>query len=102
MPVIAKTLLLSGTYDSKAFAREEMEKIMGADNINKKQQLKQLYNKMAFEQDTNFIHSFFDEAKDNRNKKMKESIDESQASNNKSIDNMWSEIKKDMLTKQEN
>jgi len=102
MPVIAKTLLPSGTYDAKVFAREEMEKIMVADNINKEQQLKQLYNQLAFEQDSQFIQSFFNEAKHSRNEKIKTNIAEWQSSKDKSFDSMWKEVKDGMLTKQEN
>lgn len=102
MPVIAKTLLPSGTYDAKAFAREEMEKIILADNINKEQELKQLYNQLAFEQDSKFIQLFFDEAKQGRNEKMKENIAEWQSSKDKSFDGMWKNVKHEMLTKQEN
>jgi hypothetical protein len=102
MPVIAKTLLPAGTYDAKVFAREEMEKLIVDDNINKEQQLKQLYNQLAFEQDANFIKSFFEEAKQSRTEKMKERIAQWQSSNDKSFDGMWNEVKNGMLTKQEN
>jgi hypothetical protein len=101
MPVIAKTLLPAGTYDAKVFTREEMEKLIVDDNINKEQQLKQLYNQLAFEQDAGFIKSFFEEAKQSRGQKMKENIAQWQSSD-KSFDGLWKEVKDGMLTKQEN
>ncbi|MBK8494632.1 MAG: hypothetical protein IPL50_06125 [Chitinophagaceae bacterium] len=48
MPVIAKTILPSGSYDEKAMLREEMETDIARSNIRKEQQLKELYNQMAF------------------------------------------------------
>lgn len=101
MPVIAKTLLPAGTYDAKVFAREEMEKLVLEDNMGKEQQLKQLYNQLAFEQDAGFIRSFFEEAKSKRQEKMKESMAAWQNSN-QSFDGIWKEVKDGMLTKQEN
>src|SRR6185436_4617158 len=47
MPVIAKTLLPAGTYDEKVKLREEMEKEIAHSNINKEQELKELYNTLA-------------------------------------------------------
>ncbi len=102
MPVIAKTLLPSGSYDAKLSAREEMEKRIVTDNIDKEQQLKQLYNQLAFEQDTKLIQLFFDEAKESRHEKMKASIAQWQSANNKSFDGIWNEVKNGILTKQEN
>lgn len=42
MPVIAKTILPSGTYDEKAMLRENMEKEIARSNISKEQKLKEL------------------------------------------------------------
>ena len=44
MPVIAKTLLPSGSYDEKVKLREEMEKEIAHSNMKKEQELKEMYN----------------------------------------------------------
>ena len=55
MPVIAKTMLPSGSYDEKVMLREEMEIDIANNNIRKEQQLKELYNQMAFDNDSEAI-----------------------------------------------
>ncbi len=59
MPVIAKTLLPSGSYDEKVMLREEMEVDLANTNRQKEQQLKEMYNQMAFENDKEAITAFF-------------------------------------------
>ena len=74
MPVIAKSLLPDGTYDEKVRLREIMEKQITETNIQHEGKLKELYNKLAFEQDSEFIHEFFDEARNERKQKMRERL----------------------------
>jgi hypothetical protein len=102
MPVIAKTLLPNGTYDEKVRLREEMEKTIAKSNTQKEQELKELYNQTAFEQDSEFIRQFFDEAKQQRKQKMKQQFDEWAANENHGFDGFWEKVKRNMLTKQEN
>ena len=59
MPVIAKTLLPAGTYDEKVFLRETMEKEIANSNTRKEQELKQLYNTLAQQNDSELITAFF-------------------------------------------
>ena len=102
MPVIAKSLLPNGTYDEKVRLREEMEKTIAQSNKDKEHALKELYNQTAFEQDSNFIQQFFEEAKEQRKQKMKKQFDEWAKSEQPGFDGFWEKVKRDMLTKQEN
>ncbi len=102
MPVIAKTLLPNGTYDEKVRLREEMEKAIANSNTAKEQSLKELYNQTAFEQDSNFIKQFFDEAKQERNRKMTAKLQRWKKDEEQGFDSVWVDLKKDFLSKQEN
>ncbi|MBS1747462.1 MAG: DUF4407 domain-containing protein [Bacteroidetes bacterium] len=101
MPVIAKSLLPEGTYDEKVRLREEMERHVTALNIEQEGKLKELYNQVAYEQDRDFIRSFFDEAKNERRKKMMVKFKQWNESGEESFDKLWENIKQDVLTKQE-
>ena len=101
MPVLAKTLIPSGTYDEKVKLKEEMEKEIAQGNQIKERDLKELYNRLAKENDEKFIHHFFEVSKDERQQKMKDQLSRWTASN-ESFDGFWESLKKDMLTKQEN
>ena len=102
MPVIAKTLLPAGTYDEKVLAREEMEKQMVHSNIQKEQQLKELYNSLALQNDTEAITAFFNLTKNNRNEKIKAFSQKWQEEDHQTFDGLWEKMKKEILTKQEN
>lgn len=102
MPVIAKTLLPNGTYDEKVRLREELERKIANSNIAKEEALKELYNQTAFEQDSEFMKQFFDEAKEQRRQKMKRQFDEWNKNEQPGFDSFWEKVKRDMLTKQEN
>ena len=101
MPVLAKTLLPAGTYDEKVQLREKMEKEIVQKNMAHEQQLKELYNQLAFEQDSGFIRNFFTNSYKERNEKMQTQMNSWKEHSDQSFDNMWNGIKKDMLTKQE-
>jgi Domain of unknown function (DUF4407) len=102
MPVIAKTILPSGSYDEKVMLREEMEIDMAHSNIKKEQQLKVLYNQMAFENDSEVITAFFALTKDDRKEKMKSFSKRWKEENHQTFDGLWEKLKKEILTKQEN
>lgn len=102
MPVIAKTILPVGAYDEKVKLREEMEKEIAARNTRKETDLKELYNQLAFNQDSEFIKEFFEQAKHERKEKMLEKLNRWKKSEDKSFDSVWANLKKDFLTKQEN
>jgi hypothetical protein len=102
MPVIAKTILPSGSYDEKVMLREEMEIDIAHSNIRKEQQLKEIYNQLAFENDTEAIKAFFALTKDDRNEKMKTFSTKWKEENHQTFDGLWEKMKKEILTKQEN
>lgn len=102
MPVLAKSLLPAGTYDEKVKLTEEMEKEIATGNQLKEMQLKELYNRLAQENDTSFIEQFFASSKAERNEKMKSNLARWSENHNESFDGFWERLKKDMLTKQEN
>ncbi len=101
MPVLAKTLLPSGTYDEKVRLREEMELEMATSNQLKEKELKELYNQLAKENDEAFLRHFFATTKDEREKMMRAKLGQWTESA-ESFDSFWEKIKQDILTKQEN
>lgn len=102
MPVIAKTMLPSGSYDEKAMLREEMEVDMARSNIRMEQQLKGLYNQVAFDTDRETINAFFSVTKEDRNEKMRAFSKKWKEEHHQTFDGMWEKMKKEILTKQEN
>ena len=102
MPVIAKTILPSGSYDEKAMLREEMEIEIAQGNTRKEKELKELYNQLAFENDKEAITAFFNLSKDDRYEKMKAFSKKWKEENHQTYDGLWEKMKKEILTKQEN
>jgi hypothetical protein len=102
MPVLAKTLLPSGTYDEKVRLREDMEKEIAQSNQLKEKDLKELYNQLAKENDEAFLRQLFASTEDERKEKMKSRLAKWSTANDESFDGFWEQLKKDMLTKQEN
>jgi len=102
MPVIAKTILPSGSYDEKSMLREEMEVEIARSNIKKEQQLKEWYNQLAFEQDKEAIESFFSITRPLRDEKLKRFGSQWKDDDHQSFDGLWEKMKKELLTKQEN
>jgi hypothetical protein len=102
MPVIAKTLLPSGSYDEKVMLREEMEIEIAHSNARKEKQLKELYNQMAHEYDGEAITAFFRLTKEDRAEKIKDFSRRWKEENHQTFDGLWEKMKKEILTKQEN
>jgi len=102
MPVIAKSLLPDGTYYEKVRLREVMEKQVIGANIQHEGRLKEMYNRLAFEQYSEFIREFFDEARSERKQKMRTQLQRWKESDNDSFDKLWESLKRDILTRQEN
>jgi hypothetical protein len=102
MPVIAKTMLPSGSYDEKVMLREEMEIEIARSNMRKEQQLKELYNQMAHEYDGEAITAFFRLTKDDRTEKIRAFSQKWKEENHQTFDGFWEKMKKEILTKQEN
>ena len=102
MPVIAKTLLPAGTYDEKVQLREAMEKEIANSNIRKEQELKELYNTLAQQNDSAAITDFFNLTRDDRTEKMKAFSKRWKDEDNQTFDGLWEKMKKEIFTKQEN
>jgi Domain of unknown function (DUF4407) len=102
MPVIVKTLLPSGAYEEKATLREEMEKELAYENMNREKELKKLYNSLALENDSEAIREFFSMSKEDRREKMKELSKRYKDDQRETFDSTWEKIKQGVLSKQEN
>ena len=101
MPVIAKTILPSGTYDEKAKLREDLEKEMAYSNINKEKKLKELYYTLSHQNDAEAIATFFDSTKEDRNQKIKTFSKQWKEETDQTFDGLWENMKKNILTRQE-
>ena len=102
LPVIAKTMLPAGTYDEKVRLREELEKDLAISNIRHEQHLKELYNKLATEQDEAAIRTFFELTQDDRRLKIQELGQKWKTGSNHSFGDFWEKVKAGILAKQEN
>lgn len=102
MPVIAKTLLPSGSYDEKVRLREEMEKEIAFSNTKKEQELKEMYNAIAKTNDEEAITAFFSITKEDRTEKMKAFSQRWREEKRDTFDGLWSKMKREILSKQEN
>ena len=102
MPVIAKTLLPSGTYDEKVKLREEMEREVARSNISKEQELNEMYNAMAKSNDEEAITAFFSLTKEDRHEKIKAFSKKWRTENHETFDGLWGKMKREILSKQEN
>jgi hypothetical protein len=101
MPVIAKTLLPSGSYDEKVALREEMEIEIARSNIRKEQQLKEMYNQMAYEYDGEALKAFFRLTHEDRTDKIKQFGKKWKEENHQTYDGLWQKMKHEIFTKQE-
>jgi len=102
MPVLAKTMLPAGTYDEKVKLTEEMEKEIAEGNQFKEKELKELYNRLAKENDSVFLTEFFASSEAERREKMHSRFQKWKTNHDETFDGFWESFKKDMLTKQEN
>lgn len=101
MPVLAKSLLPSGTYDEKASLREKMEIESATFNIEKEAQLKSFYNEKAFENDRQAITSFFETTAQQRDEKITSFSETWKDSDDATMEGLWKKMKKNILTRQE-
>ncbi|MDB5222903.1 MAG: hypothetical protein JWN83_1570 [Chitinophagaceae bacterium] len=102
MPVIAKTLLPSGSYDEKVKLREEMEKELAYSNMKKEHELKEMYNAMAKTNDEEAITAFFSITKEDKSEKMKAFSQRWRDEKRDTFDGLWNKMKREILSKQEN
>jgi hypothetical protein len=101
MPVIGKILLPNGSYDEKVRLREELETTLTQNNHKRELDLKEQFNQTAFEQDGQFVQQFFEASASERKEKMKEQINVWKKENNQSLNDTWTDLKRDMMMKQE-
>jgi hypothetical protein len=101
MPVIAKTILPSGTYDERAMQREALEKEMVTSNISKEKDLKELYNSLAHQNDKDAIAAFFELTKEDRTLKIQGFSSRWKEENNPTFNGLWEKMKAEVLTRQE-
>ncbi len=101
MPVIGKILLPNGSYDEKVRLREELETTLTQNNHKRELALKEQFNQTAFEQDGQFVQQFFEASASERKEKMKEKISVWKKENDRSLNDTWTDLKRDMMMKQE-
>ena len=102
MPVISKTLLPSGSYDEKVRLREEMEKEIANSNMKKELDLKEMYNTLAKSNDEEAITAFFSLTKEDKSEKIKAFSKNWRDEKHETFDGLWSKMKREILSKQEN
>lgn len=102
MPVLAKTLLPSGTYDEKVRLTEDMEKTVAQNNQAKEMELKDMYNSLSHENDKVFLQHFFETSRNERNNKLQTQLEKWTSDPNQSFDGFWENLKDSMLSKREN
>jgi len=102
MPVIAKILLPTGTYDEKVAAIEAMEKQMLTINMQNELSLKKLYSQLAFDNDTSSVTSFFKNSKNIISKKVDLHMEEWNENSQQTFNGVWKNVQKDVLSKPEN
>lgn len=101
MPVIAKTILPNGTYDKKVTAREQLEAIIVENNIQQEQELKLLYNKLAFEENKTSMQDFFSLSNSPKREMLNEAVTEWKHNKTDSFNSFWNSIKQQMLLRQQ-
>lgn len=101
MPVIGKILLPNGSYDEKVRLREELETTLTQNNHKRELALKEQFNQTAFEQDGQFVQQFFEASASERKEKMKEQINVWKKEKDQSLNDTWTDLKRDMMMKQE-
>lgn len=102
MPVIAKMLIPTGSYDEKVYLRDQLEKDMAAFNTQKEKELKELYNRLAFESNSKTIEVFFAQKQEDNRQKITELSHNWKKNEHQEIDSYWERMKKDVLMKMEN
>lgn len=97
MPVIAKSLLASGVTMKKYCRGKNWKLTSPNSNILRKRELKELYNRLAFENDAEAIGYFFSYTKEDRQEKIKDFRNKWKRENGQSFDSIWEKIKQEIL-----
>ena len=101
MPVIAKYLLPEGVYDHRVMLREELENNLAVMGFKNEQALRELYNQLAFQEDSAFIKTFFESSKKAREEKLSKRLQQWGEQPQQSLRRVWQELKADYLSGQE-
>lgn len=100
MPVISKTLLPEGGYEEKAKLREAGERELVRNNERRAIELKERFNEMSFEENLAFMRQFFNETRTERAAKMKEQLASWRNGDPKRLDELWEQMKHELLNEQ--
>ena len=79
-----------------------MEIEIANSNIRKEKNLKEIYNQLAFENDTETIKAFFSLTREHSLEKIKTFSNKWKEENHQTFDGFWEKMKREVLTKQEN
>ena len=101
MPVIAKSLLPSGSYEEKVQHREAMEKLLAAETAVHEKEMKRLYNKLVVQQTTQTMEEFFKLQKDEQSSKLGH-WGKQWKENEENVQGFWEKIKIQMISNPEN
>ena len=100
MPVIAKTILPSGTYDEKAMLQETMEKEIAQKFIYKQKQLKEFYLDISHKNDVEIMTAFFEISKSSRIEIIKENTKNWKESQSETFEQLVNNMKQTLLNQQ--
>ena len=100
MPVIAKTILPSGTYDEKAMLQETMEKEIAQKFIDKQKQLKEFYLDISHKNDVEIMTAFFEISKSSRIEIIKENTKNWKESQSETFEQLVNNMKQTLLNQQ--
>ncbi|HUS86983.1 MAG TPA: DUF4407 domain-containing protein [Bacteroidales bacterium] len=102
LPVISKLFLPTGSYDEKVRIRDEIEIELAKSNKSRELNLKHLYNELSGQEDSDLIRQMFAVLSEKRIERINGNIRDWQNSEIKTVDELWTKIKSDVLSKQEN
>ena len=100
MPVIAKTILPSGTYDEKAMLQETMEKEIAQKFIDKQKQLKEFYLDISHKNDVEIMTAFFEISKSSRIEIIKENTKNWKEIQSETFEQLVNNMKQTLLNQQ--
>jgi hypothetical protein len=102
IPIISKLYLPTGSYDDKVTIRDEVELSIAYANKEKELVLKHLYNTIAKEGDEKLIQELYAITESAKNKRVEDLTEEWKLSKQMTFDELWSRVKLEILSTQEN
>ncbi len=98
MPVIAKTLLPSGSYDKKVALQEELEINLAETQHSRQLELENYIAEKGFEEDKEMVANFFNQTKKERGEKTADFTTEWKAGKPESFAGLLQKFKKNILS----